>query len=556
MNPPLGKVLGRRSASPLEFWVSVNDDAYLQLDDVIMCHLSTPGLPHERVTFYGVVESVEKLHEGLNFDTDVDLVDQGILPVATAYVGKVLVTRIEPELFVPPQPGTPVYRASGADLDAALYFDGMPTKIPAGEMRNGETAYLNYEFLCGEKGAHINISGVSGVATKTSYALFLLYSLFNAHQDQKIANSHALVFNVKGEDLLYLDLPNRSLREEHREMYQRLGLPCQPFRSVGFYAPPRDTDSTIPDVVRTKGVEAFIWTLREFAEQQLFRFLFAEGGQSQTQLEFVVERVAHQLRREALNSPPGELHIDGQQIRSLGQLADHLSDAIDDDYWFGRAATGTRQAMLRRFQASVRYVEPMVRDRLPKADKHRIDFNRRQVTVVDIHRLHSRAKGFVVGAVLNLLFEEKERSNSPDPRVYVVLDELNKYAPRRGWNPIKDILLDVAERGRSMGMILVGAQQTASEIEDRIVSNAAFRIAGRLDAAESQKAHYNWLTGSYRLRAAIMKPGSMVVHQPELPSPLMVTFPFPAWATRSQEVADEGAHKESEDELKDLLGEI
>ena len=51
-----------------------------------------------------------------------------------------------------------------------------------------------------------------------------------------------------------------------------------------------------------------------------------------------------------------------------------------------------------------------------------------------------------------------------------MIDELNKYAPREGNSPIKDVLLDIAERGRSLGIILIGAQQTASEVERRIVS--------------------------------------------------------------------------------------
>ncbi len=46
------------------------------------------------------------------------------------------------------------------------------------------------------------------------------------------------------------------------------------------------------------------------------------------------------------------------------------------------------------------------------------------------------------------------------PLQFVVLDELNKYAPRHGSSPIKEILLDVAERGRSLGIILAGVCHT------------------------------------------------------------------------------------------------
>jgi uncharacterized protein len=117
----------------------------------------------------------------------------------------------------------------------------------------------------------------------------------------------------------------------------------------------------------------------------------------------------------------------------------------------------------------------------------------------------------------------------------VVLDELNKYAPRDGSSPIKEILLDVAERGRSLGIVLIGAQQTASEVERRIVANSAIRVVGRLDTAEAGRGEYGFLPPVQRQRATIVKPGTMLVSQPELPVPLVVQFPFPAWATRSGE---------------------
>jgi uncharacterized protein len=53
--------------------------------------------------------------------------------------------------------------------------------VPAGLSRDGRAASTsNLEFLDGTRGAHVNISGVSGVATKTTYATFLLHSLFTS----------------------------------------------------------------------------------------------------------------------------------------------------------------------------------------------------------------------------------------------------------------------------------------------------------------------------------------------------------------------------------------
>ncbi len=162
--------------------------------------------------------------------------------------------------------------------------------------------------------------------------------------------------------------------------------------------------------------------------------------------------------------------------------------------------------------------------------------------MIDINRLNDRAKRFVVGVVVKRLMEEKEHQGTREPLVFLVLDELNKYAPREGHSPIKEIVLDIAERGRSLGVVLVGAQQTASEIERRITANASFRVVGRLDTAEGQRDEYGFLTQQARARSALLKPGSMFLSQPDVPVPLMVQFPFPAWATRQEEAApDPGA---------------
>src|SRR2546428_13403058 len=113
----------------------------------------------------------------------------------------------------------------------------MERRIVIGLTRSGEPVYANLEFLDGTRGAHASISGVSGVATKTSYATFLLYSLFHSDAlDRDAVNSKALIFNVKGEDLLWLDRPNTRLDDAVRAEYMRLGLTAGPFQSVGLYA--------------------------------------------------------------------------------------------------------------------------------------------------------------------------------------------------------------------------------------------------------------------------------------------------------------------------------
>jgi uncharacterized protein len=193
-------------------------------------------------------------------------------------------------------------------------------------------------------------------------------------------------------------------------------------------------------------------------------------------------------------------------------------------------------AFLRRLDGARLHCGHLIRGAdAPEPERHKIDWESNQVSVIDIHNLHDRAKRFVVGVVVKRLFEHKEGTGSARPLVFLVLDELNKYAPREGWSPIKEVLLDISERGRSLGVILIGAQQTASEVERRIVSNAAIRVVGRLDPAEALRAEYGFLTETARQRAALLKPGTMLMQQPHLPIPLELVFPFPAWATRASE---------------------
>ena len=156
--------------------------------------------------------------------------------------------------------------------------------------------------------------------------------------------------------------------------------------------------------------------------------------------------------------------------------------------------------------------------------------------MIDLNTLPERAQRFVVGVTIAAETARKEKAG-PGGLLFTMIDELNKYAPREGSSPIKDLLLDIAERGRSLGIILIGAQQTASEVERRIVSNSSIKVVGRLDPAEAGRPEYGFLPTSQRQRATLAKPGAMFVSQPEIPVPLAIEFPFPAWATRLGECA-------------------
>ena len=107
----VGRVLGTDEATPLEFWVAVAPGQHLQLDDVVALDRILPT--GEKVSIYGIVGQVRARHEGARFDSDVFLIASGVLPAEVAEAAMVQVTRVVPETFVPPLPGTEVRRAVG-----------------------------------------------------------------------------------------------------------------------------------------------------------------------------------------------------------------------------------------------------------------------------------------------------------------------------------------------------------------------------------------------------------------------------------------------------------
>jgi uncharacterized protein len=546
---PVGLVVGTVAASPLEFSVGVAPDQFLQLDDVVVTRRTLPD--GAEVQIAGVVTNVEAGHEGARFASDVFLIRDGALPAEVSEVAEVTVTRVEPEVYVPPRPGTDVHRATGAERDTALYFDTMAdAKLPVGLGRDGQPVYLNFEFVDGTRGGHVSISGVSGIATKTSFATFLLHSMFTSGVLAGEAhNTKALIFSVKGEDLLFLDYANSKLTDAQRARYGLLGLPANSFRNVQVFAPPRPGDPNgTPDVrARDKAVSPFYWTLAEFCEQELMPFVFADGEDERSQYTMLIGQVAARLKRDHQKvGRDGAVQITGVdagrggQLRSFEQLVGLVEDELLDedtrrDWVAGSTSTGSVNAFLRRLRSAVKPLSVIIRADLADRGNRSLTTGEAQVTVVDLHNLPDRAQRFVVGVSLRQEFRRKEEQGTARPLMFIVLDELNKYAPRDGDSPIKQILLDVAERGRSLGVILIGAQQTASEVERRIVANCSIRVAGRLDPAEASRPEYGYLPPVQRQRATIAKPGTMFVSQPDIPVPLAIEFPFPAWATRPAE---------------------
>jgi hypothetical protein len=566
---PVGLIDGSQDATTNRFHVVLADDAVAELDELLVTVQDLPdgGGP---LTHYGIVVEGRGVIEGAELASDTERISGSrTMPGQLARTVEVQVLRTVPERWLPPQPGAPVYAAVADHRSAALFLDQMDQPLKVGIDQSAQPVFADFTFLNGEKGGHVSISGVSGVATKTSYALFLLWMLLETDEGRALLGQHAaatraLVFSVKGEDLLHLDRPNGrfSSRDGAQEGWDALGVRPGPFTRVRIYAPQAPGargGQLAPDVTSRAATDVvtYGWPPEQFLRQGLLRFCFAEDEDTRTQVSFVEQRVRLQLARWAyplagepgavvLCQPPDgtsmvlsrvleqrrepRLASAGFPVRGFTDLVEFLAGKVGDEEfdWVAGAASGTSQAFLRRLYASMPRLGHLVTVGVQPVELDEA------VTVVDIHSLHDSAQRFVVGALLSRVFEEKQGSGR-EPLRFVVLDELNKYAPRTGRSPIKDVLVDIAARGRSLGVLLIGAQQSAADVDGNIIRNAALKVVGRLDAGET--AEYRFLSPEVRERAARFLPGTMVLDQPLIPAPIPLRFPFPGFATNVAEGA-------------------
>ncbi|WP_373234690.1 ATP-binding protein [Mycobacterium marinum] len=580
----LGLVDGSVPASTRRFFVVLADNAVAQLDELVVTMQTLPDGTELR--HYGiVVEGIGEI-EGAELPSDTHRITAArTMPGITSRRVEVQILRSVPELWLAPEPGATVARVLDAERREALFLDQMEHPLPIGLDQGGAPLYADFAFLNGEKGGHASISGISGVATKTSYALFLLYMLFETPAGRALLGpaaptTRALVFNVKGEDLLHIDRPNAryTAQQDAPHRWHALGVDEPgPFRRVRLYAPrsPRCRRGAVAtDIVSREAddVLAYGWSPETFIRQGLLRFCFTAAEDARTQISFVEQRVRVQLARwtyplegeegaVVLAEPPVGCSYNfervvedrrdpkpagaGTPIRNFSDLIDFLTiqlapdDLHADPAWTGSVQPNTLMAFLRRLYA----LAPRL-GHLLTVGVHPVELDE-PITVVDIHSLHDDAQRFVVGALLSQVFEEKQ-GRGREPLRFIVLDELNKYAPRQGTSPMKELLVDIAARGRSLGVLLIGAQQSAADVDGSIIRNAALKIVGRLDAGEASE--YKFLTSELRERAARFLPGTMVVDQPLIPAPLPFRFPFPSFATCIAEDEGPGAEELREQE--------
>jgi hypothetical protein len=451
------------------------------------------------------------------------------------------VLRQIPEEPLQPVPLGPVWLASDADVVLALRMDGFTggdraTAIPVGLYAAGGfdcPVYLDADFLLGPEAAHLNITGVSGLATKTSAVEFMMGSIFQTFPTHK-GTVAAVCFNVKGPDLCFLDQPAQ-LSEEDRRQYARLGLRPEPFANVRYYAPLKP-DGVNLNTLRTHealagNTEPLVWGLREvldYAEVVLNRDDI--DAKADAFIDFLAERVVgREYHDDMLRRKPFLV----QSFADLEEFFRAIFDFMEalgkgGEVWKTHHVATIRKVRNRLSNISTRS-KGLVTDDGVANDLPWGRFEDRSVQVIDVAGLDPLAQDLVFARVVSKLREHLERRDLGVDHVVVFVDELNKYAPADGPDTyVRKMLLDLSERGRYLGLVLFSAQQFRSQVQRRVVGNAGTGIYGRMDPDELATPGYGTISPATKIKLATLPKGELMLRHPHFTQPIFVKFPRPA----------------------------
>ncbi|MBA3579322.1 MAG: ATP-binding protein [Gemmatimonadaceae bacterium] len=543
----LGRVVAteRRPNTPhqFHFWTAVTSPVgigtIVRVDGEHPVDGQLPKIYGAVIEGFSYSDLVSPMHDVLGHDGEPS--SAGFAPTERTeirlYTAAVL--RMIPEEPLQPVPMGSVFLADENDVAVALRMDsylrdGASTGIPIGIYHAGGTdapIYLDADFLVGPEAAHLNITGVSGLATKTSAVEWLLSSLFT-HFPKEKGTIAAVAFNVKGPDLCYLDQPGR-IEPADEAMYEKMRVPAKPFDNVRYYAA-YDAGGYNLNTLRSNdallhNVQPLTWGLREvlqYAEVLLNKD--DVDAKADAVIDFIRDKIAgREFRDERLARRRYKVDSFAELDEWFRDVLAMLEEANSESYRTHHVAT-IRKVRNRLTNIALRCAG-LVTAEGTVSDLPFGSFEDRGVYVVDVALLEEDAQDLIFTRIVSKLREHLERRNLGVDHVVVFVDELNKYAATEGPETyVRKMLLDIAERGRYLGLVLFGAQQFRSQVHRRVVGNSGTSLFGRMDADELAAPGYAVLSQAIKTKLSTLEKGQLMVRHPHFTQPVFIRFPRPA----------------------------
>jgi hypothetical protein len=506
----------------------------------------------DEATVYGTVVEAHgfndlesPLHEFMSVGGRAGVEPPTVRPEMRVFQAAVL--RRIPEEPVGAVPIGKVFLADEADVRAALRTDSFADEfgIPCGCYGSKDApvaVHLHGHFLLGPESGHLNITGTSGLAAKTSYILFLLKCIFEKSRESDGPGGDggvaALMFNTKGGDLLYIDQDPQSdyLTDQDNALYAACGVPATPFANVKYFAPltkggvELNTLRNNSEGYNDKPTRPFTFGLRDVirhAEVLLNRDDL--DAKADAYLEYLNDRFVESERGHQIGKQ-GEL----KKAKSLSDLVEIIRMQLQWCEREGQTMIDTHHSLtIRKMYNRIgnlgnRFAGLIAEDGSPEGPFDE-PFKADTVYVVDVAMLSSEEQDLVFSAFITSLREKMENGELGVGRLIVVVDELNKYAPSGAAETyVVKSLKEIAARGRYLGLTLFGAQQFRSRVEKEIVGNAATHAFGHVEAEELAQPGYSYFTPAVKEKLGSLEQGAILIKHPHFAQPVFIRFPRPA----------------------------
>ena len=564
-NNLIGRVLAteKNPTTIDEFTFWTNQDLIINPFDVVK-------VEHVNNSYsYGVIEDISHITDASSFLTNFISNDFGnvnaeenTLRVGMNYIKAKVICNTS-NIYIPLQNNSKVMLATAEEINYALGLNDIRNPLVCGyiEMYEGTKndekvtlpVNLNSKFIIGPEGAHLNISGISGLASKTSYAMFLLKAIQDSYLKKDISNTENydsvafVLFNVKGKDLLAIDQRNDFCDEKNPEKvlletckkYEELGLSPEPFKNVKYYYPysmpnshqwntymsPEDVNNNIKKKKAKKykyiykydkdNLDLMFSNIDDSTQtmDSIISYIisgqgkFKQVGDWQEFLEAVKEKCSIESSNKDKEIP----------VASWRKFYRIVNKSITDNHIFARDICEENNET--RIGDALRYIK------------------KNEVHVIDIAKLSEEKQAYVFGDAIRTIYDLQlgqyagEEGVNPPSRIVIFIDELNKYAskdtPKN--SPILKQVLDVAERGRSLGVVLFSAEQFRSAIHDRVTGNCSTHAYGRTNYIELTKGDYKSIPSVYKTMMTRLKQGEYIIQNPVFRSLLSIKFPKPIY---------------------------
>src|SRR5438034_7142734 len=353
----------------------------------------------------------------------------------------------------------------------------------------------------------------------------------------KVPGVATLAINVKGADLLFLDhLDSGELGEHDHNMWLAavVNIEKRPFGRVIVYTPLKEDgfnryslrsnpEADIPGYSET----------REFALgiQDIWPYLGMFFDKNSTRASALIAEVELQLK---------ETHKDGFALvdvlnlfeREINKPKNERKNTPWEDFFLS-----TIQAVAQRIRSLPATLKGLIDVTGKGVGLSKLsDLKPYDMVVIDIERIMANPSDplitestikIITAYVLQQLTEAMTLRTCNVDHVIVFADELNRLAPRDGNGGIGEYLAQLARTTRDRGIVLFGAGQFRSGINEDILKAASVHYSMRTPEHELSDRIYAPLSPEIKAQLTQLEPGQTLLQYPALRTAVFARFPRP-----------------------------